>query len=109
MWKTKTKVPSFTILECFFLKIIFSNSRNNTSNSVHRITEWQVFERACGDHLVQAPHQSRVTQSRLHSTASRQVLNISRAGDSTAPLSSLVQGSVTLKVKQFSLMFMFYR
>ena len=42
---------------------------------------------------------SRVTQSRLHSTASRRGLKISREGDSTASLGSLGQGSVTLRVK----------
>ena len=57
------------------------------------------------DHLVQSPCQSRVTQSRLHRTLSRQVLNISREGDSTAPLGSLFQGSVTLRVKKFFLMY----
>ena len=40
------------------------------------------------------PCPSRVTQSRLHSTASRQGWNISREGDSTASLGSLGQGSV---------------
>jgi len=50
------------------------------------------------------PCQSRVTQSRLHSTASSRDLNISREGDSTAPLGSLGQGSVTLKMKKFLLM-----
>ena len=49
------------------------------------------------------PCPSRVTQSRLHSTAARQGWNISREGDSTASLGSLVQGSVTLRVKKFFL------
>ena len=48
------------------------------------------------------PCPSRVTQSRLHSTASRWVWNISREGDSTASLGSLGQGSVTLRGKKFS-------
>jgi len=51
------------------------------------------------------PCQSRVTHSRLHRTLSRRVLNISREGDSTAPLGSLGQGSVTLRGKKFFLMF----
>jgi len=51
------------------------------------------------------PCQSRVTQSRLHRTASRQVLNISRKGDSTTSLGSLGQGSVTLRGKKFFLGF----
>ena len=42
---------------------------------------------------------------RLHRTASRQVLNISREGDSTTSLGSLFQGSVTLRRKKFFLMF----
>jgi len=51
------------------------------------------------------PCQSRVTQSRLHRTLFRRVLNISREGDSTASLGSLGQGSVTLRGKKFFLMF----
>ena len=38
-----------------------------------------------------------VTQSRLHRTTSRWILNISREGDSTASLGSLGQCSVTLR------------
>ena len=51
------------------------------------------------------PCPSRVTQSRLHSTVSRRVLNVSREGDSTAPLGSLGQGSITFRVKKFFLVF----
>jgi len=51
------------------------------------------------------PCRSRVTQSRLHSTASRRGWNISREGDSATSLGSLGQGSVTLSVKKFFLMF----
>ena len=51
------------------------------------------------------PCPSRVTQSRGHSTAARQGWNISREGDSTAPLGSLGQGSVTLRGKKFFLGF----
>ena len=46
------------------------------------------------------PCPSRVTQSRLHSTAARRGWNISREGDSTASLGSLGQGSVTLRGKK---------
>ena len=51
------------------------------------------------------PCRSKVTQSRLHSTTSRRVWNISREGDSTTSLGSLGQGSITLRVKKFFLMF----
>ena len=51
------------------------------------------------------PCPSRVTHSRLHRTASRRGLNISREGDSTASLGSLGQGSVTLRGKKFFLIF----
>jgi len=56
-------------------------------------------------HLVQPPCRSRVTYSRLHRTASRWVLNISREGDSTTSLGSLFQCSITLRGKKFFLMF----
>ena len=56
-------------------------------------------------HLVQLPCQSRVTYSRMHRTLSRQVLNISREGDSTTSLGNLFQCSVTLRGKKFFLMF----
>jgi len=42
------------------------------------------------------PCPSRVTHSRLHSTVSRRVLNISR-GDSTASLGSLFQGQLFIR------------
>ena len=48
---------------------------------------------------------SRVTYSRLHRTTSKWVLNTSGEGDSTTPLDRLFQGSVTLRVKKFFLMF----
>ena len=55
------------------------------------------------DHLVQPPCQSRVTYSRLHRTLSRQVLNISREGDSTTSLGSLFQGSAPSERRSSSL------
>jgi len=51
------------------------------------------------------PCRSRVTQSRLHRTASRRGCNISRKGDSTTSLGSLGQGSITLRGKKFFLRF----
>ena len=51
------------------------------------------------------PCRSRVTQSSLLRTASRWDLNTSREGDSPAPLGSLCQGSATLRVKKFFLVF----
>jgi len=51
------------------------------------------------------PCQSRVTYSRLHRTLFRRGLSISREGDSTTSLGSLGQGSVTLRVKKFFLLF----
>ena len=56
-------------------------------------------------HQVQPSCRSRVTYSRLHRTASRRVLNISREGDSTTSLGSLFQCSITLRVKKFFLTF----
>ena len=54
-----------------------------------------------GCHLVQPPCQRRVTQSRLHRNSSRQVLNISTEGESTTPLDSLFQCSISLRAKKF--------
>jgi len=52
----------------------------------HRITACSGLEGTSVGHLVQAPRRSRVTYSRLHRTASRWELNISREGDSTTSL-----------------------
>ena len=72
----------------------FSSSSKKSQN--HRMVG--VGRALCGSPSP-TPCPSRVTQSRLHSTASRQVLSISREGDSTASLGSLCQGS-TKKIKQ---------
>ena len=58
----------------------------------HRIPAWWGLAGPSVGHPAQPPCQSRVTQSRLHSTASRRGWNISREGDSTASLGSLGQG-----------------
>ena len=54
-----------------------------TCTQNHRITGCSGLEGTSVGHLVQPSCWSRVTQSRLHSTASRRVWNISREGDST--------------------------
>jgi len=82
------------------------HSENQAQKSQnHRTTKCSGLEGTSVGHPVQPPCPSRVTQSRLHSTASRRVWNISREGDSTTSLGSLGQGSVTLRGKKFFLMF----
>ena len=75
------------------------------SSQNHRITDWQGLEGTSVGYLFHPPCQSSITYSRLHRTLSRQVLNISREGDSTTSLGSLFQFSVTLRGKKFFLMF----
>ena len=76
---------------CAPIRDLFTESQN------HRIVG--VGRDLCGSPSP-TPCPSRVTQSRLHSTTLRWVLNISREGDSTTSLGSLGQGSVTLTVKK---------
>lgn len=75
-----------------------------SSWSYHWITEWLSLEEISGDHVVQPPWWSRFTQRRLHRITSRQVLNISRDGDSTASLGSLFLCSAT-HIGKFLLLF----
>jgi len=74
------------------------------SHSITVTESWELEGTSVG-HLAQPPCQSTVTYSRLHRTSSRWVLSISREGDSTSPLGSLVQGSTTLRGKKFFLVF----
>lgn len=48
----------------------------------HGITKWSSSEGTSGHHLVQPPCSSKVPRSTLPTTVSRQLLNISRGGDS---------------------------
>jgi len=93
------KPPSLSsfALETLGLLAYLQNSQN------HRITKCYKLEGTSVGHLVQPPSRGRVIYSRLHRTASNQVLNISGEGDSTASLDSLFQCSITLKVKKFFL------
>ena len=72
----------------------------------HRITESQGLEENSGDHPEgSSPSAKKVSYSRLHREVYRQVLNIWKEGDSITTLGSLVQCSVTLKIKKTFLMF----
>jgi len=81
---------------------VFLNTRRITESQNHRM--FGVGRDLCGSPSP-TPCPSRVTQSRLHRTLSRWVLDISREGDSTASLGSLFQCSITLRMKKFFLMF----
>jgi len=95
--------------ECDLLPVWHQQDASSPSTALHHSkTESQspsmagVGRALCGSPSP-TPCWSRVTQSRLHSTASRRVWNISREGDSTASPGSLGQGSVILRGKQFFL------
>ena len=79
------------------LKLLVAASTEGRGTGRQRITESQNVRGWKGPLWV--------TQSRLHSTVSRRVLNISREGDPTTSLGSLCQGSVTLRGKKFFLGF----
>ena len=98
--KSRRYNPLFFLL-LLLLHPCYSDPYSPRGSQNHRITECSGLEGSPSP----TPCRSRVTQSRLHRTASRRVLNVSREGDSTAPLGSLGQGSVTLRGKKFFLMF----
>ena len=67
-----------------------------------RVTELPGLEGTSRDYWVQPLcYSSSLQQVTSHRKASRRVLNISREGDSTASVCSLLQCSVTLTVKKF--------
>ncbi|KAK4832342.1 hypothetical protein QYF61_021871 [Mycteria americana] len=70
-----------------------------------QITECLRLERTSGGQLVQPPCSSRATYSKFPRTMSRQILNISKLGDSTTSTGSLCQCSVTFVVQKCFLMF----
>ncbi|KAK4818676.1 hypothetical protein QYF61_017421 [Mycteria americana] len=85
-----------------------SNGKNRSSARILQIikgkdyespTEWLRLEGSSGGHLVQPPCSSGATYSQLPRTMSRQLLNISKDGDSTTSLGNLCQGSVTLIIR----------
>ena len=78
LYMTRNIIP----ICCLHFKQITAEELNGN----HRITECSGLEGTSVGHPVQPSCQSRVTQSRLHRTASRRVLNISREGDSTISL-----------------------
>ena len=76
-----------------------------TSDNIHRSTEWLWLEVTSGDDLVQPSCSSGATQSQLPRIVPRQLLEISKDGDSTASLGKLCQCLVTLTLKKCFLMF----
>jgi len=68
----------------------------NLNRTTQPLTEWQGLEGTSVGHFVQPPCRSRVTYSRLHRPASRQVLNISREGDSNLTTCFTVKNNIFL-------------
>jgi len=86
----------------FFVRVTMWLMVNNVISQNHRMVGVRMD--LCGSPSP-TPCPSRLTQSRLHSTASRRGWNISKEGDSTTSLRSLCQDSFSLRGKKFFLIF----
>ena len=103
---TRQQTTNYTQCSSLALETVSMDSpRASPAWQNHRITECLGMEGTSVGHLVQPSWRSRVTYCRLHRNLSRQVLNISGEGDSTASLGSLFPCSITLRRKKFFLMF----
>ena len=79
---------------------VSANASREVPRTLQRVTESLKLEGTAGRHLVQPPCSGRAAESWLPRTMAKQLLNISKNGESTTSLGNLCQCLVTLTLKK---------